>query len=423
MRSAHRALLQGKKSFLQDHETALDDAEAHSRDPREQLQQRIRQRYFQYHRSMAQRNKTLPATSAWHPHLPNGFEIGDRMIRALGVLLPLSWQNHCRDSGGFRSICDNLVTLSVPTLAIGSPRLASKFLKLSKQYRRFQYDEQHSLQYLDLFDPSDGNNDSSNDSHRLIYFVHGGAWGSGMPWMYRLVASSFVECGYSVAIIAYRTYPDGNTQSQVDDCAKGLSFLSSRFPGRYKKVTLMGHSSGAHVSLLYLIMRAISSPTVDHIEAKHQKIAIDSYVGISGPYDIDHHFDYEAGRGVEELSPMKPCNGYTREAFKINSPAVLLQTSMHELEDTAVGDFLPPMLFVHGIDDSTVPFTATAEAARNLRAIGLTNVSEVYIPETGHQDTVMHLMSSGKTCEIIHRWLLGVASNDFESATRPWSRL
>ena len=72
----------------------------------------------------------------------------------------------------------------------------------------------------------------------------------------------------------------------------------------------MGHSSGAHISLLMIVERAIRrfrrlhDDRRDHdaaaaAEYDEDPFRIDSYVGISGVYDIGHHFDYEAARGVE----------------------------------------------------------------------------------------------------------------------------
>lgn len=37
-----------------------------------------------------------------------------------------------------------------------------------------------------------------------VFFVHGGAWGSGMPWMYRLVAPTFLRLNFAVVIVGYR---------------------------------------------------------------------------------------------------------------------------------------------------------------------------------------------------------------------------
>ena len=148
----------------------------------------------------------------------------------------------------------------------------------------------------------------------------------------------------------------------------------------------MGHSSGAHISLLMAVQRV--ERYLDKMDIVHHQsfevsqrdtLHFDKYVGLSGVYDISHHFDYEAGRGVEELSPMKPACGYTRNAFDHFSPALKLQTLlsrriageyMHHQGKTINVDeiifkLMPDMLLVHvgvenafhGVENAIVPFT------------------------------------------------------------------
>jgi len=191
---------------------------------------------------------------------------------------------------------------------------------------------------------------------------------------------------------------------------------------------------------------------------------------------------------------MKACNGYTREQFRENSPAYRLYdllTTLKELDcgtgdvvdddidydddnDAMVGvegiksnsrddgadrhnrhrlghldnedsmrnhirtktvlrDYFPELLFVHGMEDETVPFTATAEVAYRFRSVlggggkmmkkkdGTTAGStagdvggcyEYYIPKIGHQDTVVHLMLGGKVRTFLQNWLRTMKKKD-----------
>jgi acetyl esterase/lipase len=260
----------------------------------------------------------------------------------------------------------------------------------------------------------------------LIFFAHGGAWGSGKPWFYRLVATPFLKMNLAVAIVGYRTYPSGDLNVQVGDLELAALELSKRYPKlcgaqrtrRSIGTCVMGHSSGAHILLVMLAERALRFLHLQ--EAKLQNpgdnasvnggpsMPVDSFVGISGPYDISHHFDYEAARGVEELSPMKPACGHSREQFRHNSPACRLVDSLasfQECDNLALDNFLPRMLLIHGIEDDTVPFTSTGEAARLLRACGTTKCDEIYLPETGHSDTILHVMFGGRARNDILDWL------------------
>jgi len=331
-----------------------------------------------------------------HPHLREYPTFGDRMTRIVfgpkGI--SLSRQNHLRDDGGFRSIADGLLEYSIP-LGMGTqPQAVYSFLQLTygtryqPPLRQIRYGP-HKSQIIDLMFPpkipsqqreeqlQQGNdsdsskqkqqqhsNDNDEDWDGMVVFIHGGAWGSGKPWYYRLIAQSFLTLNMAVAIVGYRVYPDGNTSIQVEDIEMAISKLSKEYPNvcgphrhdydkKMKKsigMCIMGHSSGAHIALLTIVKQAKelilqqqqrtlkqrqrrqsrrssstkikieqndnnnndgknSSNDVDDSKTAHpgsktsRLVPIcDLFVGLSGPYDISHHFDYEAARGVEGTS-------------------------------------------------------------------------------------------------------------------------
>ncbi|KAL7473703.1 hypothetical protein ACHAXS_014211 [Conticribra weissflogii] len=307
----------------------------------------------------------------------------------------------------------------------------------------------------------DNNNDNDNNNNKnktsvrgTIFFVHGGAWGAGCPWMYRLVAPTFLSRGFAVAIVGYRTYPDAKCmiRDQVGDIKDAWEELRNELNGLVTPVArgdkkrgwvgnvVMGHSSGAHISLV-MIVDMMGEMMSSHSYKSYEKNGTDAevwrgnkedydsttnnsevsypwnpdyYIGLSGPYDISHHYDYEAGRGVEQISPMKPICGFTRENFDKASPAkrLLAYLSQYPERDTDDGDtnalqhLAPKMLLIHGIEDGTVPFTATSDAARQLRSCGLENCYDVYLDKTGHQEVIMHFMLGGMAQEIVWEFLL-----------------
>ena len=398
--TVHRAKLVGKAveqdiHYLiedHDHDQAHSDYNRHS-GIREQLS------HLFY-------NGEAPPHFVPHPHVEAGPALGDQVTRWLGTVLPLEWQHSVRDSGGFRSISDTLVTASIPLAAVTHPRVALKFGRLTRQVHRISYGD-HASQFVDMFFPPNCSNENYDEATGLIFFVHGGAWGSGKPWFYRLVADAFLPNGLVVAIVGYRVYPDADASTQRDDLIRASQFLAREYPGlcgrnrtnRRYGTSVMGHSSGAHIALNMVIQ--------NYHKNERNAFSIDSFVGISGPYDISHHYDYEAARGVEELSPMKAVCGSTRQAFRTNTPAFILQdsltTAQNEITKTAG---LPKRIgLFHGIEDETVPFTATAECARGLRACGVDQCDEIYIPTTGHQEAVVHLMLGGPTKDAILEWM------------------
>jgi len=319
------------------------------------------------------------------------------------------------------SISDNLVTLSVPSLAFIHPSAVTQFLDLTKRKIRISYGP-HKLQVVDLFIP-----ESNKDVCGFLFFVHGGAWGSGMPWMYRLVCQPFLNIGLAVAVVGYRTYPDGDVECQVRDLESASIMLNIKYP-QFMKASknssckwlgkcIMGHSSGAHITFLYMIkdLRKRINLATDELDnlsegLNDNAINFDSFIGLSGVYSISHHFDYEAGRGVEEISPMKPACGYSRHLFEYHSPTKALNRIFLELSNSSCDKGLlhslaPRILLIHGIEDKTVPFTSTSDIAYCLQACGIQDCTEHYIPKCGHADVILHLMLGGESEHTVSQWL------------------
>jgi hypothetical protein len=390
-----------------------------------------------------------------HPHLSVGPDVSDKVTRFLGTVMPLNWHNHCRDTGGFRAISDTLVKYSIPMAAVANPGAARSFLALTRQCTSLNYGSDES-QCIEVFFPPNNNNNNNNNTNQnnktvtgMLFFVHGGAWGSGKPWFYRLCALPFLKLNMAVAIVGYRTYPTGVVADQVCDLQSAYQRLSKEYPdligprrtSRPIGVCVMGHSSGAHIACLMMVeqvkrlMQAESSAvgTDNDDSAAADSVVVlplvDSFVGISGPYDISNHFDYEAARGVEEFSPLKAANGHTREQFRVNTPQLRLKDflaatmSPECLEESSVDVFFPRSLLVHGIEDDIVPFTATSEAAHILRSCGITRCDEFYVPLTGHQDAVMHLMLGGRVERGIVDWLQRNRTDDDAMPSMMQSRL
>jgi pimeloyl-ACP methyl ester carboxylesterase len=374
-----------------------------------------------------------------HPHLLE--RTADATTRCIGSLWPVHQQNWVRDSGTFRFIVDALVAMTgVPTLTLSrNPQTTIlPFFRLTQICRTIPYGS-HASQFIHLYQPQPEQIHTTN--RRLIIFIHGGAWGSGQPWMYRLIAAPFIfssslpvpnelpnKCSFSVAVVGYRTYPDGVTAAeQVSDVTAALNLLRTKdYSHLYTEsnITIIGHSSGAHIALLMVVDHIIAQASAlrqrfdsNEQESRHERflsvptqfqLPFDSFCGISGPYDISHHFDYEASRGVEELSPMKPVNGSTHQAFRLNSPVWRLRSALLGLPsnvEAILNRLCPHIALIHGIEDDTVPFTATAEAGRMLRSFGITRIQEIYIPHTGHQDAIIQCMLGGKARDEIMEWI------------------
>jgi len=359
-----------------------------------------------------------------HPHLRPTSEHWS--TRLLFNVIPKWYQNNnIRDNGNLRRFADGLVTVNVPALALTNPRVTKEFVMLGQRRIELRYGERHEMQKLDFFLPDDNKN-----IRGFFFFAHGGAWGSGNKWMYRLVSPPFLQCNIATVIVGYRTYPDGNVDDQVEDLEMAAEKLALSYPSLFSTknrekqdwlgTCLAGHSSGAHIALLMLvnqIQRQMNSnmksytkneikPLPNRSSSNTPTIHFDRFIGLSGVYSINHHFDYEAGRGVEEISPMKPACGYSRRSFDHYSPPLRLKQLLSMTKQhTALANLIPKTLLIHGVEDDVVPFTSTSEAASIIRSCGARDCSEYYLPKTEHADVIIQLMLGGAVSHLLLQWL------------------
>ena len=104
------------------------------------------------------------------------------------------------------------------------------------------------LQKLDYWRPDQKN-------APLVLFVHGGGWhrGDKKAEQRNFKADHYLSQGYAFASINYRLLPEATVENQAADIASAIAFLV-KDAGKYgfdkRRIVLMGHSAGAHLSAL-----------------------------------------------------------------------------------------------------------------------------------------------------------------------------
>jgi len=307
-------------------------------------------------------------------------------------------------------------------------------------------------QFLSLLTPPIRNksiNKKNTNTNRLVLFIHGGAWGSGFPSLYQLSATPFLNEGYTVAIVGYRTYPTADCGGQVDDLVLALQSVHKRggnTVGReWRDVTVVGHSSGAHLAALAFCTGKILTTRMHHDDDNDNDdnyddppISVDRFVALGGVYDIESHYIFEKGRGVERVSPMsiacgRKSMGMTggrsglREVWRDNSPTWVVTRGLLEgnnggggSDSGSGGGYYRPLpaknLIVHGALDDVVPYTSsqkfvaalTSGDDRNDRDGGEQQLWETdlrILPSVDHVDLVLHLMFGGETRDLVLDWM------------------
>jgi acetyl esterase/lipase len=154
-------------------------------------------------------------------------------------------------------------------------------------------------QKLDLYLPS-------RKGFTTVVFTFGGGWHRGGRKSVTPVGKKFQGLGYGCALLSHRLAPADKFPAQAEDVAAAFAWVQKNIGARGgdpRRVVLMGHSSGAHLSLLvatdpkYLARHGLSPADVAGV------------VGLSTPVDLEPRKDKKgygdalmAGRGADVFS-------------------------------------------------------------------------------------------------------------------------
>ena len=255
----------------------------------------------------------------------------------------------------------------------------------------------------------------------VIFFFFVGAWGSGFPELYLLLASPFINQGYTFAVIGYRTYPDADCIDQsidVKDAIQSTQKYLSETRGRKevrRDYTLMAHSSGCHICALGFTKGIFDS-----------SLNIDRFVSMAGVFDIPQHYRWEIARGVARFSPMaQACRRINDKEVEQHQPTKIdpIRTLAGWRENSPIYDlvsnkedysiqFPEKCYIVHGTEDTTCPYNYSQDFGNALKIHpNAPSLVDVDILDTGHAEMVVELMFGGRTRDAVLSWLEGTSSS------------
>lgn len=290
-------------------------------------------------------------------------------------IIPIIYQHSMRDMG----ILSLLNDFSFGIIALGMSLKSTKYLKnfvdSKTQVHILSYGVKYSpYKFMEVITHVDSSM-VKKDSQPVLIFVHGGAWGSGRPYQYRLSACGIGSSigARAVVVVGYPRYPEASILQQRDSILEAIAFikgessvqelLGNTFKENGSSETtyvLSGHSSGANVCALALL--AGTTPPAD------------VFIALSGVYDITDHYLFEAGRRVHEISPMKAAAG-DRPGFPHCSPTQIISNMVNSFEgdvsDPRQSIAFPYTIILHGSEDDTVPLSSSERFASSLAGAGV----------------------------------------------------
>ncbi|CAM6084921.1 unnamed protein product [Calypogeia fissa] len=209
---------------------------------------------------------------------------------------------------------------------------ASLWRNPEKEQQRWRFNLLKNVRYgpqernlLDVYTPKDCKSESSLP---VLMFVHGGVWAVGDKLLFSPLGAILAHHGIIALLVQYTLYPQVLAKEQVKEVSRALTWALdtvSQYGGDPDRVHVMGHSSGAHLCAMLHWERAkrnLSFKKGFSSEVLEDKKGPRAYLGLSGVYNINTHYEYEQGRGVATLSCMKPAmNG--PKGFSAMSPELL----------------------------------------------------------------------------------------------------
>ena len=162
----------------------------------------------------------------------------DAYVQFLCRLVPVRVQNFLRDSGCMRVAHDAMALLMGGVFFSLRPLALYKFFELGNKERCVRYGKSREH---GLFIHETRNAERNGP---VLIFVHGGAWGGGAPFFYRLVASNLgevVRASYVVKV-GYPVYPSGTILDQQSAVREALLFLRNDAEFAELPFVLAGHS-------------------------------------------------------------------------------------------------------------------------------------------------------------------------------------
>lgn len=210
---------------------------------------------------------------------------------------------------------------------------------------------------LDVYAPTGG----ARGPLPVIVFIYGGSWANGTREGYHFAARALAAAGFVTIVPDYRLVPEIHFPGFVEDCAAAVRWTranAGRYGGDPGRIVLVGHSAGAYnAAMLALDPKWLGA----------DRAAIRGFAGLAGPYDF------------------LPLDGPVPTATFGRWPRPEETQPIHYADASA-----PPVLLLHGAEDSTVWPKNSINLDRKLRSAGVASELKLY-PGLGHVGIVAAL--------------------------------
>lgn len=177
----------------------------------------------------------------------------------------------------------------------------------------------------------------------------------------------------------YTLHPQATYRQMTAEVADALVWTLehvAEYGGNPQGVVIAGHSAGAHLAALALMAPDLLPA------AGHSPMEVCGLIGMAGVYDIQRQMDFERAKGG--TAPVMTAVMEGAQNFAIASPIAHLTTE------------IPPILLLHGDEDTTVPLAMSEAFHAVLQASGHASDLHIY-SQTGHTELLLNALVENPT--------------------------
>ncbi|MBK6964478.1 MAG: alpha/beta hydrolase [Bacteroidales bacterium] len=213
---------------------------------------------------------------------------------------------------------------------------------------------------------------SDSRAHPTLIYIHGGGWLGGSKDQITPFIIPYLEKGWNVVTLAYRT-GEGTAPQAVNDCMQAIQW-TGRHAGEYNidphKLVISGESAGGHLALITGMLNSIPGSNKFYAGDSVKIIAIVNWFGISDISGVDAFY-----RGInQERNYASVWVGNHQRMDSISQ----FFSPVHR-----IGAATPPIITIHGLLDSVVPYKQAVTLHKLLQEKGIRN-ELVSIPQGKH---------------------------------------
>jgi acetyl esterase/lipase len=240
--------------------------------------------------------------------------------------------------------------------------------------------------FLDLYNSSEADDAVARP---LIIFIHGGGWMTGRRADIPKEIILFVDLGYVVASIDYRSSRGNAFLANVHDVKAAVRFLRAHADGLRidpATIALVGFASGGHLAALAGLAAGDLEGTVgDHDDVSS---VVQAAVSFQGPMNLETILVQKTPTGMgKHRVPVELLLGGPPE--KRAALAIKASPVGHVRRDS------PPLLLVYGGADDQVPAAQGREMAEAYRKHGAT--AELHVIEEAEHKSLLRFDSRRET--------------------------